>query len=82
MPGIITFLSIFTSSARNLDPMKVPVATWVINLKEVGKKALSVKILKIARTIADLDESKDIHKEHIIEAIKYKTNIYKYIEGE
>jgi len=40
------------------------------------------KGIKIARTIADLDESKDINKEHIIEAIKYKTNIYKYIEGE
>ena len=56
-------------------------------LKQTFKKySLSIrsylKILKIARTIADLDESKDIHKEHIIEAIKYKTNIYKYIEGE
>jgi len=28
--------------------MKVPVATCVINLNEVGKKALSVTILKIA----------------------------------
>ena len=56
-------------------------------LKQTFKKySLSIrsylKILKIARTIADLDESKDINKEHIIEAIKYKTNIYKYIEGE
>ncbi len=56
-------------------------------LKQTFKKFnLSIrsyfKILRIARTIADLEESFNIKKEHIIEAIKYKTNIYKYMEGE
>ena len=56
-------------------------------LKQTFKKFnLSIrsyfKILRIARTIADLEESFNIRKEHIMEAIKYKTNIYKYMEGE
>lgn len=56
-------------------------------LKQTFKKFnLSIrsyfKILRIARTIADLEESFNIRKKHIMEAIKYKTNIYKYMEGE
>ena len=34
------------------------------------------KILKVARTIADLDESENIGKKHILEAISYK-NLYR-----
>jgi magnesium chelatase family protein len=30
------------------------------------------KVLKIARTIADLDSQKDIEKKHIAEAIHYR----------
>ena len=71
---------------RNLKKYcKINEATEEIIKQTFKKFNLSIrsylKILKIARTIADLEESKDIKKEHIIEAIKYKTNIYKYIEG-
>ena len=53
-------------------------------LKEAFKKYnLSIRsyitIKKIGRTIADLEKSKNIQMHHIIEAIKYNTNLNKYI---
>ena len=45
-------------------------------LELVDSKQLSVrtyyKIIKIARTIADIDNSESIKIEHIVEAIHYK----------
>jgi magnesium chelatase family protein len=31
------------------------------------------KTLKVARTIADMDQSEDIHEQHLAEALSYRT---------
>ena len=34
------------------------------------------KVLKVARTIADLDSSKEIKREHVLEALQYRPRIH------
>jgi len=42
------------------------ISNYGLNQRSVGK------ILKISRTIADIDESKMIEKKHILEALNYR----------
>lgn len=66
--------------------MKVKMVREVCKISEEGKKLLQTamerlslsaraydRILKVARTIADLDASKDIRTEHLAEAIQYRS---------
>ena len=45
-----------------------------IAMNKLGFSARSLdKILKVSRTIADLDGSQDLKKEHIMEAVQYRS---------
>ena len=55
-----------------------------LSTEEIFKKAIEKyqlsprtchKILKVSRTIADLDEKEKISKNHLLEALQYKTNL-------
>ena len=54
-----------------LDDMSKDLLLEVINSKQLSVRTY-YKIIKIARTIADIDNSESIKIEHIIEAIHYK----------
>ena len=65
-------------SSRMLHRYAVPDAESLARLKRAMERLnLSARaydrILKVARTIADLDASSDIRPEHISEAIGYRT---------
>ena len=55
----------------NLDSESKEVLLDAINSKQLSTRTY-FKIIKLARTIADMEESEIIRKQHIIEAIHYK----------
>ncbi len=64
-------------SARELDEL-VPLATSVRATLEKAATRLALsprayhRVIKVARTIADLDDSPDINDSHILEALQYR----------
>ncbi len=55
-----------------LDPQSSSMLKKVMELKGLSARAYS-RILKVARTIADLDSSQTIELKHVAEAIQYRT---------
>lgn len=61
----------------SLDSKGMKLLETVFKTMSLSTRAYS-KILKISRTIADMDESKDIQEKHIAEAIQYRILDRKY----
>lgn len=61
----------------NLDDRCKQILGNAINSLQLSARAYD-KILKLARTIADLDLSETIKQEHILEAVSYRTIVKKY----
>jgi magnesium chelatase family protein len=55
-----------------LDKESQAVLENASNRFDLSQRAIK-KCLKVARTIADLEASQDIHKEHLLEALRYRT---------
>ena len=64
-------------TSRDLERF-VPLSDEVRNLLYLSAKKLGLsgrafhRVIKVARTIADLDAGEDIEKEHILEALQYR----------
>lgn len=74
-PGIHTNSQMSTRQIRKycvLDQASATTLTNAINKFQMSARAYD-RILRVARTIADLDGSPDINRSHISEAISYRT---------
>ena len=64
-------------SPRELDEL-IPLTTSVRNTLEKAATRLALsprayhRVIKVARTIADLDDSPDINDSHVLEALQYR----------
>ena len=64
-------------SPRELDDL-VPISTKVREVLERAGTRLALsprafhRVIKVARTIADLDEHPDINESHVLEALQYR----------
>jgi magnesium chelatase family protein len=67
-------------SARDIENL-IELTDEVKNLLQISSGKLNLsprsyhRIIKVARTIADLDGSVNINKEHLLEALQYRVNI-------
>lgn len=67
-------------SARNLEQL-IPLKSDVKDLLKVSSSKLNLsprgyhRLIKVARTIADLDESEDIETSHVLEALQYRVSL-------
>lgn len=62
-----------------LDEESDKVARKIFNKYKLSNRSYT-KLLKTARTIADLESSENINKDHILEAFAYRKGYYKYFK--
>ena len=60
-----------------LSPDVEKIAKMAFNKYNFSVRSFN-KIIKMSRTIADLDQSKEIEQKHLLEAIRYRTLDGKY----
>ncbi len=68
-------------NSREINTL-TPLKEEVKNLLNISAEKLSLsprsyhKVIKVARTIADLEESENVEKEHLLEALQYRPKIF------
>lgn len=63
-----------------LDKESKNILDSIYNRHELSNRSYT-KLIKVARTIADLDGKKDIEKEHILESYSYRKAYYTYFKS-